>query len=95
MGMMTHNLRLYGTILVIIEFLIVAMGVKFVQLLAPVSLVCVICSILACYAGAIEKSINPDAGQRVCMIGDHLLQSKVFMPEGASLADVCFHCNDT
>jgi len=34
---MSHNLRFYGTILLIIEFLIVAMGVRFVQLLAPVS----------------------------------------------------------
>lgn len=76
--MMAHNLRLYATILIIIEFLIVAMGklkilkiiynyslgVRFVQLLAPVSLVCVICSILACYAGGLEKTLNPEAGQR-------------------------------
>lgn len=34
--MMSNNLRLYGTILIVIEFLIVAMGVRFVQLLAPV-----------------------------------------------------------
>lgn len=63
-GAMTNNMRLYGTILIIIEFLIVAMGVKFVQMLAPVSLVCVICSILACYAGAVEKTFNHDAGQK-------------------------------
>lgn len=63
-GMMSHNLRIYATILIIIEFFIVAMGVRFVQLLAPVSLVCVICSILACYAGGLQKTLNPDAGQR-------------------------------
>ncbi|KAK6056280.1 hypothetical protein COOONC_06216 [Cooperia oncophora] len=63
-GMMTNNLRFYSTILLLLEFLIVAMGVKFVQMLAPVSLVCVILSILACYAGGIEKTMNPDAGQR-------------------------------
>lgn len=34
--MMSNNLRFYGTILLIVEFLIVAMGVRFVQLLAPV-----------------------------------------------------------
>lgn len=62
--MMSHNLRLYASILILIEFLICAMGVKFVQLLAPVSLVTVILSILACYAGGIEKTLNPDAGQR-------------------------------
>ena len=37
MGMMSHNLRLYATVLLLVEFLIVAMGVRFVQLLAPVS----------------------------------------------------------
>jgi potassium/chloride transporter 4/5/6 len=37
-GMMSNNMRLYGTVLLIIEFLIVAMGVRFVQLLAPVCL---------------------------------------------------------
>ncbi|VDL66346.1 unnamed protein product [Nippostrongylus brasiliensis] len=63
-GMMTNNLRFYSTLLLLLEFLIVAMGVKFVQMLAPVSLVCVILSILACYAGGIEKTMNPDAGQR-------------------------------
>lgn len=64
MGMMSHNLRFYGTILIFIEFLIVAMGVRFVQLLAPVSLFCVILSILACYAGSIEKTLYADAGQQ-------------------------------
>ncbi|CAK5031256.1 unnamed protein product [Meloidogyne enterolobii] len=63
-GMMSNNLRFYGTILLIVEFLIVAMGVRFVQLLAPISLVCVIFSILACYAGAVEKTLYPDTGQR-------------------------------
>lgn len=62
--MMSHNMRIYGTILIILEFLIVAMGVRFVQLLAPVSLFCVVLSILACYAGGIEKTFNPNSGQR-------------------------------
>ena len=33
----SNNLRLYGSILLLIEFVIVAMGVRFVQLLAPVN----------------------------------------------------------
>lgn len=78
--MMSHNLRIYATILIIIQFFIVAMGVRFVQLLAPFSLVCVILSILACYAGGLEKTLNPDAGQRICMINGHLLQARSFMP---------------
>src|SRR6188474_1877455 len=37
-GMMSNNLRLYGTALLLIEFAIVAMGVRFVQMLAPVNM---------------------------------------------------------
>lgn len=58
------------------ECLKLSSGVRFVQLLAPVSLFCVICSILACYAGGLEKTLNPEAGQRICMIENHLLQAK-------------------
>uniref|UniRef100_A0A0K0DIC6 Solute carrier family 12 member 6 n=1 Tax=Angiostrongylus cantonensis TaxID=6313 RepID=A0A0K0DIC6_ANGCA len=88
-GMMTNNLRFYSTLLLLLEFIIVAMGVKFVQMLAPVSLLCVILSILACYAGGIEKTVNPDAGLRVCMYGDHLLQSKFVIPrDNGSIYDI-------
>ncbi|VDK42737.1 unnamed protein product [Anisakis simplex] len=64
MGMMSHNLRIYSTLLLILEFVIVAMGVRFVQLIAPVSLVCVIISILACYAGGIVRTLDPEGGQQ-------------------------------
>lgn len=93
MGMMSHNLRLYSSILLLIEFAIVAMGVRFVQLLAPVSLMCVILSIFACYAGGIAKTLNPSGGQHVCMLGDHLLQAKVVIPTGVSLSEMCTYCN--
>uniref|UniRef100_F1KS71 Sodium/chloride cotransporter 3 n=2 Tax=Ascaris TaxID=6251 RepID=F1KS71_ASCSU len=93
MGMMSHNLRLYSTVLLLLEFAIVAMGVRFVQLLAPVSLMCVILSILACYAGGIEKTINSYSGQRVCMLGDHLLQASAILPANASISQICNYCN--
>ncbi|VDN55893.1 unnamed protein product [Dracunculus medinensis] len=93
MGMMSHNLRIYATVLLLIEFVIVAMGVRFVQLFAPISLLCVIVSILAVYAGGIEKTINPSSGSRVCMLGNHLLQAKVVLPSNASISDLCFYCN--
>lgn len=93
--MMSHNLRLYSTILLLIEFFIVAMGVRFVQMLAPISLVTVIVSILACYAGGVEKTLNPSSGQSICMYGEHLLQAGTFMPSGADIADICTYCNAT
>uniref|UniRef100_A0A1I7YN09 Solute carrier family 12 member 6 n=1 Tax=Steinernema glaseri TaxID=37863 RepID=A0A1I7YN09_9BILA len=92
MGMMTHNLRLYATLLLLLEFCIVAMGVKFVQLLAPVSLLCVIVSILSCYAGGIVKTVDPSSGQSVCMLGEHLLQAKVVLPEGHGIDEICNFC---
>uniref|UniRef100_A0AC35U6Q0 Solute carrier family 12 member 6 n=1 Tax=Rhabditophanes sp. KR3021 TaxID=114890 RepID=A0AC35U6Q0_9BILA len=91
-GMMSHNLRFYGTILLILEFCIVALGVKFVQLLAPVSLVTVIISIIACYAGGIEKTMYPDSGQFICKLDDHLLQSKFYLPPGVGIDRVCEYC---
>jgi potassium/chloride transporter 4/5/6 len=63
--MMSHNYRIYGTILLLIEMIIVALGVKFVQLLAPISLACVIASLLACYAGGIEKVVTGSGQQYV------------------------------
>ncbi|PAV64333.1 hypothetical protein WR25_25400 [Diploscapter pachys] len=53
-----NNFRLYGTFFLIVQVIIVAMGVKFVQLMAPVSLMCVILALLACFAGGIEKGIT-------------------------------------
>jgi hypothetical protein len=52
----------------------------------------VIASILACYAGGIEKTLNPASGQRICMLGGHLLQAKAFMPEGVPISEICDYC---
>ncbi|CAJ0586816.1 unnamed protein product, partial [Mesorhabditis spiculigera] len=79
-GQMTNNYRIYGTAFLILEVLIVAMGVKFVQLLAPVSLVCVILALFACFAGGVEKALL-DNGALVCKMDDRLLQTH-FIVEG-------------
>ncbi|VDK61879.1 unnamed protein product [Onchocerca ochengi] len=86
MGWMSHNLRFYSTILLLLEFAIVAMGI---------SLFCVILSILACYAGGIEKTIAPSDAQHVCMLGDHLLQARVVLPDDVPLSDICDYCNSS
>uniref|UniRef100_A0A914GWH9 Uncharacterized protein n=1 Tax=Globodera rostochiensis TaxID=31243 RepID=A0A914GWH9_GLORO len=91
-GMMSHNYRIYGTLLLLLECVIVALGVRFVQLLAPVSLFCVILSILACFAGGIEKAVVGD-GQHVCMLEDHLLNSRVLnIPPGEDILNICKYC---
>ncbi|KAF7637866.1 hypothetical protein Mgra_00002569 [Meloidogyne graminicola] len=91
-GMMSNNYRIYGTFLLLIECIIVALGVRFVQLLAPVSLFCVILSILACFAGGIEKAITYN-GQHVCMLEDHLLSSRILnIPHNEDIANICNYC---
>ncbi len=57
-GRMTHNFRIHGAVLLLIVSGIVACGVKFLQFFAPLSLIGVIVSIFAIYAGAIEKSFG-------------------------------------
>lgn len=37
--MMSNNYRIYGTALLLLELIIVALGVRFVQLLAPVKFI--------------------------------------------------------
>uniref|UniRef100_A0A1I7VLQ0 Amino acid permease n=1 Tax=Loa loa TaxID=7209 RepID=A0A1I7VLQ0_LOALO len=90
-GMMSHNYRIYGSMLLLLEVIIVAMGVRFVQLLAPVSLFVVIVSILACFAGGIEKALH-HSGQHVCMLNEQLLQSRIFFPHGTDLSTLCKRC---
>ncbi|KAI1728631.1 amino acid permease domain-containing protein [Ditylenchus destructor] len=91
-GMMSHNYRIYGTALLLLELIIVALGVRFVQLLAPISLACVILSIFACFAGGAEKALLHN-GQHVCMLEDHLLSSRVLnIPHGVDISNICDYC---
>lgn len=61
-GMMANNFRLYASVLLIVEIAIVGLGVRFVQLFAPFSLMCVLVSIVSIYAGAVHKTLDPAAG---------------------------------
>ncbi|VDK82596.1 unnamed protein product [Litomosoides sigmodontis] len=79
-GMMSHNLRIYATLLLLFEFVVVAMGVRFVQLFAPISLLCVILSILSCFAGGIEKSLSPENGQRSRSVTEYCGNGTCFLP---------------
>jgi len=47
-----NNFRVYGTVVMLLLTLIVAVGVKFVQMFAPISLACVIISFLSIIIGA-------------------------------------------
>ena len=70
-----HNIRLYGTVLVVFCGTIVYIGVKFVSKIAPVALVCVILSIISIYGGIF---INYEGTDDVfCMLGDRIMACPV------------------
>ncbi|XP_077977360.1 solute carrier family 12 member 4-like [Glandiceps talaboti] len=75
-----NNFRLYGTILLLIVALIVAIGVKFVQMFAPVSLTCVIISIIAIYVGAFTATASRSPS--VCVLGERLLTQDSVTQDG-------------
>ena len=61
-SVMANNFRIYASALLVLEFVIVAVGVRFVQLFAPVFLLCLLVSVATVYAGAVHKTIDPTAG---------------------------------
>ncbi|KRZ23889.1 Solute carrier family 12 member 5, partial [Trichinella pseudospiralis] len=72
---MFNNFRVYATALLLIEFCIVALGVKFVQFFAPISLACVVISIFSVYIGAFLS--NAESSPQICMLGDRLIKPNV------------------
>ncbi len=54
-----NNYRLYGTILLIIMFIWVFLGVKFVSKFSPIALFCVIISIISIYIGIFSANGGP------------------------------------
>ncbi|XP_064639994.1 solute carrier family 12 member 4-like isoform X3 [Lineus longissimus] len=66
-----NNFRVYGSVLLLLLFFCVFLGVGFVSKVAIVSLSCVILTILSVYVGIFVS--NSDTSIRVCMLGDRLL----------------------
>uniref|UniRef100_A0A5S6Q8T5 Solute carrier family 12 member 6 n=1 Tax=Trichuris muris TaxID=70415 RepID=A0A5S6Q8T5_TRIMR len=85
---MFNNFRLYGTAFLILIFIICCFGVKFVQFFAPVSLACVILSIIGVYIGAF---VDQHSGtSHTCLLGESLLNPNYFLGENGTL-----YCNRT
>ncbi|CAM4629203.1 unnamed protein product [Leuciscus chuanchicus] len=74
---MLNNMRVYGTLVLSFMALVVFVGVKYVNKLALVFLACVICSILAVYAGVIKTAFEPPIFP-VCVLGNRTLVWKGF-----------------
>jgi len=54
-----NNYRIYGTILLLLLFFCVFLGMRFVSIVAAVSLSCVILSIISIYIGIFASGSTP------------------------------------
>ncbi|XP_024906274.1 solute carrier family 12 member 7, partial [Pteropus alecto] len=74
---MLHNMRVYGTGMLVLMAMVVFVGVKYVNKLALVFLTCVVLSILAIYAGVIKTAFDPP-DIPVCLLGNRTLSRRGF-----------------
>ncbi|XP_038628786.1 solute carrier family 12 member 4 isoform X1 [Tachyglossus aculeatus] len=72
-----NNMRVYGTIFLILMTVVVFVGVKYVNKFASLFLACVIISILSIYAGGIKSIFDPPIFP-VCMLGNRTLSRDQF-----------------
>uniref|UniRef100_A0A8C9SNH5 Solute carrier family 12 member 6 n=1 Tax=Scleropages formosus TaxID=113540 RepID=A0A8C9SNH5_SCLFO len=69
---MLNNMRVYGSIFLLLMSTLVFVGVKYVNKLASIFLACVIVSILSIYTGALVSAFSPPTFP-VCMLGNRTL----------------------
>ncbi|KAM4639452.1 solute carrier family 12 member 4 isoform 5-T8 [Amazona ochrocephala] len=74
---MLNNMRVYGTVFLILMAVVVFVGVKYVNKFASLFLACVVISILSIYAGAIKSIFDPPAFP-ICMLGNRTLSRDQF-----------------
>ncbi|XP_041820415.1 solute carrier family 12 member 6-like isoform X2 [Chelmon rostratus] len=69
---MLNNMRVYGSICLLLMSLLVFVGVKYVNKLASIFLACVIVSIISIYIGALVSAFKPP-DFTVCMLGNRTI----------------------
>ncbi|KAM8900342.1 solute carrier family 12 member 6 isoform 2-T4 [Spinachia spinachia] len=69
---MLNNMRVYGSVCLLLMSLLVFVGVKYVNKLASIFLACVIVSIVSIYIGALVSAFKPP-GVSVCMLGNRTI----------------------
>ncbi|KAF7653555.1 hypothetical protein LDENG_00081430 [Lucifuga dentata] len=69
---MLNNMRVYGSICLLLMSLLVFVGVKYVNKLASIFLACVIVSILSIYIGVLVSAFKPPQFP-VCMLGNRTI----------------------
>ncbi|XP_053199825.1 solute carrier family 12 member 6-like isoform X2 [Scomber japonicus] len=71
---MLNNMRIYGSICLLLMSLLVFVGVKYVNKLASIFLACVIVSIVSIYVGALVSAFKPP-NFPVCMLGNRTINA--------------------
>ncbi|CAL9694263.1 unnamed protein product [Knipowitschia caucasica] len=74
---MLNNMRIYGSMCLLLMSLLVFVGVKYVNKLASIFLACVIVSILSIYVGALVSAFHPPHF-KVCMLGNRTINAHDF-----------------
>ncbi|KAM7377069.1 hypothetical protein PAMA_013720 [Pampus argenteus] len=69
---MLNNMRVYGSVCLLLMCLLVFVGVKYVNKLASIFLACVIVSIISIYIGALVSAFKPP-NFPVCMLGNRTI----------------------
>ncbi|XP_077961562.1 solute carrier family 12 member 6 isoform X2 [Gasterosteus aculeatus] len=69
---MLNNMRVYGSVCLLLMSLLVFVGVKYVNKLASIFLACVIVSIVSIYVGALVSAFKPPSFS-VCMLGNRTI----------------------
>ncbi|XP_023216829.1 solute carrier family 12 member 6-like [Centruroides sculpturatus] len=89
---MYHNIRTYGTILLVLVGIVVFIGVRFVSKFAPIALFCVIISILSVYIGVFTNYYGNDH-LFYCKLGDRILSQNRSMTcsKDQNITDSLFH----
>uniref|UniRef100_A0A4W4EKK2 Solute carrier family 12 member 6 n=1 Tax=Electrophorus electricus TaxID=8005 RepID=A0A4W4EKK2_ELEEL len=92
---MLNNMRVYGSIFLLLMSLLVFVGVKYVNKLASVFLACVIISILSIYTGALVSAFRPPFFP-VCMLGNRSL-SQHYLSDGQCKTTILWQqfCNSS
>ena len=90
-----QNFRIYGTLLLILLGMFVFIGIKFVSKIAPVSLVCVILSVLSIYVGVIKSSFSPP-DLKICVFNDtRLIRYDAYVTKTGSYCTNEMECFDS
>ncbi|KAM6909133.1 solute carrier family 12 member 6 isoform 1-T1 [Xenentodon cancila] len=77
---MLNNMRIYGTICLLLMSLLVFVGVKYVNKLASIFLACVIVSIISIYIGALVSAFK-ESHFPVCMLGNRTINGHYITDE--------------